>query len=91
MAGKNHSGGPGTSTNRGVTSTMSNANNVKTSTGSNGMGAPFDKPHSMGNGGIPLTMYDKSIKTPAVPAPMAGQNTVPTLGGQGGQKRSGSK
>lgn len=66
---KSHSGGPGTNTRGGVVSTIENASGAKTSMGSNGMGAPFEKPHSTGGGGIPVTMYDKSMKAGKVPAP----------------------
>ena len=78
-----HGGGPGTNTRGGVVSTMQNANNAKTAMPSNGMKAPFDKPHSTGGGSIPVKMYDQSIKTPALPAP-----SQPAPGRTGGQQRS---
>ena len=84
--------GPGTNTRGGVTSTMGNAMKVSSSPGEgNGMSGPFDKKHDLGGGGIPVTMYDKSMPDPKVPKPGEGQGNTPILGGQGGQKRPGTK
>lgn len=35
--------------------------------------APFDKPHDMGNGGIPLKMMESLGETPGVSKPTPGQ------------------
>lgn len=56
----------GTSTRGGVRSTMSPPFSGKGVSGGQGVGggtygqnkAPFDKPHSVGNGGIPVKMFD---------------------------------
>ena len=78
--------GPGVSERGGVRTTMGNANNASTNQPSNGMKAPFDKAHSTGGGGIPVTMYDQSMKAPKMPSP-----SQPGPGSTGGQQRSGTK
>lgn len=85
---------PGTNTRGGVNSTMENANKVSsTPAGGEGLGAPFDQARSGGNSGsnIPTITYDRTMPDPKVPPVSYGQGTTPVLGGQGGQKRPGTK
>lgn len=87
-----HKHAPGTSTRGGVITTMDNTMKASSSPGDgNNMKAPFDKPHATGGGGIPTIIFAKGITAPAVPKPGQGGGTVPTVGGQGGQKRPGTK
>lgn len=67
---KNHSGGPGTYSQRGVRCTMDAPMGGNVSPGSGGgiqgrNKAPFDKPQSMGNGGIPTKFFDGMSAKPA--------------------------
>lgn len=81
------SNAPGTSVNRGVSTTMGNAMKVSVGQPSNSMGAPFDKPLDTGGGGIPVVIYDKNMPSVSVPKP----SQDGPLGAQGGQKRPGTK
>lgn len=82
---------PGTHTSRGVNTTMGNASGGSASMESNSMKGPFDKKHDVGGDGIPVKMYDTGLGSVSVPKPGAGQGNSPILGGEGGQKRPGTK
>lgn len=88
-----HSGGPGTYSRNGVNCTMdppfAKATSQKSGSGGT-MGhnkAPFDKPQSMGNGGIPTVFYDDMSSKSAARTQAPGQ-TAPS---SQGQKRPGTK
>jgi len=86
-----HGKAPGTHTRGGVNSTMGDANHVSTNKPANGMTGAFGAPRATGGGAIPTIVYADAMPKVAVPAPNAGQGTAPTYGGQGGQKRPGTK
>ncbi len=83
MAAKRGSG-PGTSTRRGVCSTMDNpfGKGVSTSApgGMDGRNkAPFDKPQAMGGGGIPTKFFDPMTAT--LPKTVSAGMVAPPIGG----------
>ncbi len=88
-----HSGGPGSYSKNGVNCTMdapfAKAAGGRVSAGGamNQNKAPFDRPKSMGVGGIAEVFYDDMSSKPATRTPAPGQ-TAPS---QQGNKRPGTK
>lgn len=88
MASK-RSSGPGTSTSRGVCSPMNSPfSSLPKAGGIDGRNkAPFDKPQSMGNGGIPTRFFD-DMPTKMASTSTAGQVSPPIGATQSvGQRR----
>lgn len=57
------------------------------------IGAPFDKPHDTGNGGIPLKMMENlgahaKVASTITPAQQGGMATVPASGPTRGRERA---